>query len=222
MELASVNHSFLLYEFISDYPTYKRMLSRCIADAIPEGLSLILADDASISLDAVGSRRCLPFLESGGVFNGQPANDEGAILEVERMRAAGASFIAIARPAFWWLNYYAGFRQHLCERFPCLAYRPNSGHIICIIFDLRQPRPQSVAAPWRMVPANRITYLRALVPEKQLKQSFASALKLIDSKIGPEGIGDYFEFGVYGGASISIMCSVLEELGHHHVSSTLR
>ena len=66
-------------------------------------------------------RRRLPFLELNGTYGGLPPDDEAAIGELERQRSeAGASFLAVAWPAFWWFNHYAQFTAHLQSNYECV------------------------------------------------------------------------------------------------------
>jgi hypothetical protein len=73
----------------------------------------------------------VPFLERDGVYWGPPAGDLEAIAELERLRQAGADFVAIAWPAFWWLDHYAGLREHLAARYACVARTDR-----VVVFDL--------------------------------------------------------------------------------------
>jgi O-methyltransferase len=44
-----------------------------------------------------------------------------------------------------------------------------------------------------------------LVPERELEATYRDALKLLASEAGPDGVGDYLEFGVYVGTSLLCM-----------------
>ncbi|MBE9077886.1 class I SAM-dependent methyltransferase [Romeria aff. gracilis LEGE 07310] len=54
------------------------------------------------------------------------------------------------------------------------------------------------------------------VNEDELRLQFRNALGYLQQKLGPEGIGDYIEFGVYGGSSLLLMYDELlrAELSH--------
>jgi|GEM_PF-227657 len=81
---------------------------------IPLGKSFILVDEGQWAGDQViAGRFAIPFLEREGRYWGRPADDATAIRELERLREAGASFIAFVWPAFWWLNYYSHFSRYL-------------------------------------------------------------------------------------------------------------
>jgi hypothetical protein len=62
-------------------------------------------------------RRRISFLERDGVYWGSPPDDDTAIRELERLRRAGAAFLVIGWPAFWWLDYYAAFHGYLRSNF---------------------------------------------------------------------------------------------------------
>jgi SAM-dependent methyltransferase len=86
---------------------------------IPARASFVLVDDAQWeSGQPLGGRRAIPFLEREGQYWGPPPDDETAIRELERLRTEGASHIVFAWPAFWWLDYYRGFRQYLEVTYP--------------------------------------------------------------------------------------------------------
>jgi len=77
-------------------------------------------------------RRIFPFTEHAGQYWGPPADDETAIRELDRLRGEGAELMAFARPAFWWLDQYAGLRDHLRAHFPCVLENER-----LVVFDLR-------------------------------------------------------------------------------------
>jgi predicted glycoside hydrolase/deacetylase ChbG (UPF0249 family) len=102
--------------------------------ALPEpSRPFILVDDATWGAPAgVGGRPAIPFLERDGEYWGAPDDDAVAIAELERLRRAGAAFIAFAGSARWWLQHYAAFHDHLRSRYPCLLH---NGRLV--VFDLR-------------------------------------------------------------------------------------
>jgi hypothetical protein len=99
-----------------------------IEQIIPEGSLVILADDGHLGQ---GPRRSLPFLEHDGLYWGPPADDGTAISELERMRAAGASFFVLAWPVFWWIDCYSRFYDYLRSQFRCLRQNDR-----LLVFDL--------------------------------------------------------------------------------------
>jgi glycosyltransferase involved in cell wall biosynthesis len=102
-----------------------------IASVVPPDDSFILIDNNQwMAGDTVAGRRRL-FLQRDGQDWGPPPNDAVAIRELERLRRAGATFLVIAWPAFWWLEYYTGWAQHL-SGFACVL---KTGCVV--VFDLR-------------------------------------------------------------------------------------
>jgi len=100
---------------------------------IPDGDTFVLVDQDNWATGGrVAGRRAFPFPELNGEFGGPPADDTVATEELERRRRAGAAFIVFAWQAFWWLDYYTGFKNYLETRFPCLMRNER-----LIIFDLR-------------------------------------------------------------------------------------
>ena len=103
-----------------------------IAAVIPPGANFILADqDEWAYADLAAGRRATPFLERDGQYWGAPADDVTAVRELERLRQAGAAFMVVGQPAFWWLDYYAGLHRHLRSNFPCVMENER-----IVVFDL--------------------------------------------------------------------------------------
>lgn len=99
---------------------------------IPPTERFILVDEEQIRSE-LPHTRALPFLEKNGEYWGPPADDETAVRELERLRQAGAAWIAFTWPAFWWLEHYKIFHRHLRSNFAC-ALENNE----LVVFRLRQ------------------------------------------------------------------------------------
>jgi hypothetical protein len=114
--------------------------ARDIAAVVPASAAFLLADqnEWGTSRDFSGRTR-VHFLEHNGEYWGAPADDASAIRELDRMRSdAGADFLVLARPAFWWLDHYAGFAAYLRSHF----HSPLANDRV-IVFDLRaKEKPQ--------------------------------------------------------------------------------
>jgi hypothetical protein len=103
-----------------------------IAAVVPPGASYILVnDDEWGDPQPVEGRHAIPFLEREGVYWGPPADDAGAIDELERLRREGARFIIFWWTCFWWLDNYARFSGYLHSRFPCALHNDR-----VIAFDI--------------------------------------------------------------------------------------
>jgi glycosyltransferase involved in cell wall biosynthesis len=105
-----------------------------IEGAVPAGAELILVDEDTWDPREVSitGRRVIPFLEKDGSYWGPPPDDITAVQELERLRRAGASFIAFAWPAFWWLEYYRALQRHLETTFRQVLRNER-----LIVYDLR-------------------------------------------------------------------------------------
>lgn len=116
-----------LKEWIDQLSTARDTLLK----VVPAGAPVIFVDDNLFGIEIMPERRVLPFLENAGEPWGYPADDVDAVRELERMRTEGARFIAFVSPAFWWLEHYVGFHEHLRTRFPCVLENE-----LLVIFDL--------------------------------------------------------------------------------------
>jgi hypothetical protein len=81
-------------------------------DQLP-GQAIVIVVDDEIGVRSLCRRPTLSFLELDGRYLGNPANDHEAIARLARLQALGASHIAFAGPARWWLDYYTGFHRHV-------------------------------------------------------------------------------------------------------------
>jgi hypothetical protein len=112
-----------------------RRAAQELMEATALGATVILADDPNQwgAVQFVSDRRILPFLESEGQFYGLPADDGNAIQEMERLKQAGANYMAFGSPAFWWLDYYKEFHSYLRSRYQCLLENER-----LVVFGLRK------------------------------------------------------------------------------------
>jgi hypothetical protein len=114
--------------------------TRDTADVIPPGETFLLVDQGNFGAAFSVGRHSLPFPEREGTYDGLPANDESAIQELERLRRIGAGFMVFTWPAFWWLDFYSGFDQHLRRNFRCVLRDER-----LVIFDLRRAGAEAMA-----------------------------------------------------------------------------
>lgn len=116
---------------------------RQLQAVVPIGSTIILIDnqyfdELIIGKDLAPHRTVVPFLEKDEAYWGVPADSETAIDELARMRNRGMQFFIIAWPAFWWVDCYPAFMDHLRIRFLCALESD-----ILMIFDLRnKPTPE--------------------------------------------------------------------------------
>ena len=110
-----------------------RRAAREIAAIVPAGESFILVDDDRLGDLPVRDRRAIPFLERGGMYWGAPADDASAVSELERLREARPHSLVFAWPAFWWLDEYGGFAEHVSR-----SYARVFANERLVVFDLRR------------------------------------------------------------------------------------
>jgi SAM-dependent methyltransferase len=84
-----------------------------LATVTGPGDSIILADEDRFGSIYLPGHRVLPFVERNGAYFGPPGDDAEAISEIERLKGQGASYFAVAWPAFWWLKHYKQFAAYL-------------------------------------------------------------------------------------------------------------
>jgi hypothetical protein len=53
------------------------------------------------------------FLESAGIFIGDPQDSAEAIVDLEKLRHHGATHLVFTWATRWWLDYYHELAQHL-------------------------------------------------------------------------------------------------------------
>jgi hypothetical protein len=106
-----------------------------VSQIIPSGTSVLVVskgDEKLIELDGVQAFH-FPQNDQGEYAGFYPADCAAAIEHMENLRAGGAEFLVFPQTAFWWLEHYAGFRQHLDDNYQVAARKEDT----CIIFDLR-------------------------------------------------------------------------------------
>jgi hypothetical protein len=103
-----------------------------IESLIPAKDVFILVDEASFNVDIFARWKIIPFIEHNGQYWGPPQDDVTAISELERLRTAGANFIVLGWPTFWWFDHYREFYRYLNSRFQRVLQNER-----LTLFDLR-------------------------------------------------------------------------------------
>jgi hypothetical protein len=80
---------------------------------VPSGGRFALADEEQCRMVLDTDRAALPFPERNGEYAGPPVDDASAIREIERLRENAVTHLAIAWPAYWWLDHLSSFNEHL-------------------------------------------------------------------------------------------------------------
>jgi hypothetical protein len=110
-----------------------RLATQELEAAIPPSCTFILVDERGSPTLRTRDPRVPVLLDGSEQYSGPARDDEAAIQEVEQLREAGARFLVVAWPAFWWLDCYAGMHRHLRSRFPSLLENER-----LVVFDLRR------------------------------------------------------------------------------------
>ena len=111
-----------------------RRLHRVIDDidgVVPLGAPLLLVDDEALGSGSIRGREVRPFPGRGGIRWGLPADDSGAIAELERERREGHRYMAVLWTSFWWKDHYPAF-----WRFMAGASRVLVDNDVVIVLDL--------------------------------------------------------------------------------------
>lgn len=85
-----------------------------IEEHVPVGGTVILIDEDQWRPEIPG-RRVIPFTERDGQYWGPPGSDRAAVDELERLRHAGATHVALAWHCAWWSESYPGLISRLAE-----------------------------------------------------------------------------------------------------------
>jgi hypothetical protein len=124
---------------------YWRMVRQTIVavrNAVPPDAKVAVVSKGDAALLAVPGRLALHFpqLESGVYAGHYPADSAEAIAHLEQLRTRGADHFVLPRAAFWWLDYYTAFAQHLN------GYEVVSRNTDCLIYSLTERRSSTEPA----------------------------------------------------------------------------
>lgn len=122
----------------SRYEQYRRLV-----DQIRAVVCAVVPRDASVAVVSKGDQALLELdgregwhfpRRADGVYAGHyPRNGTAAIDQLEELRQSGADFLVFPGTAFWWLEHYGDFRDHLEAR-----YRRVWADERCIVYGLNE------------------------------------------------------------------------------------
>ena len=78
----------------------------------PEAL-IVAADNGDPTIFYYAARKGWHFLEKDGIYDGDPRDSGQGIVDLEGLRARGASYLVFTSNTVWWLDYYEQLRQHV-------------------------------------------------------------------------------------------------------------
>ena len=98
---------------------------RVIEEHVPRGTPVVLLDQDSWETGGeIDGRPCIPCPQWNGRYAGLPADPDHAVASLEAVAGAGPVAVAVAWPAFWWLEEYR-LGAYLAERYRPLAQAPD-------------------------------------------------------------------------------------------------
>ena len=109
----------------------------------PRHALVIVADGGDPTCLYYSKRKGWHFLDNFGIA---PADSQQAIIELEKLRKRGASYLVFTRYTGWWLDYYKDFQKYLDSRYPRVRQTEDY-----VIFDL-MGSPKDDGQPHRPEP----------------------------------------------------------------------
>jgi GT2 family glycosyltransferase len=114
---------------------YRRLVERLhdeVTELVPAGASVLVVSRGDRTL--LGLEDCegqhFPQAPGGEYLGHHPRDSEDAVAHLESLRAGGAEYLVLPSTAYWWLDHYAGFAEHLRSRYPTVESET------CMIFRL--------------------------------------------------------------------------------------
>jgi hypothetical protein len=127
----------------SRYLRYRHMLD-CIKGVVetetPRGAVIIAVSKGDNELVRFEGRTGWHFPQTGeGTYAGHyPANSAAAIEHLTALRARGGGFLLFPGTAFWWLDHYREFADHLRTHYRCV-HRDD----YCLLYNLSAPAEEA-------------------------------------------------------------------------------
>ena len=111
VELETIRRDLTRFQYEQLIPRLRTMVEA----ALPPGAVALVVSKGDERLVAFIGRTGWHFLRNEqGLYAGHhPADSAAAIEALERLRADGAGYLVIPQVALWWLDHYAGLREHL-------------------------------------------------------------------------------------------------------------
>ena len=108
---------------------------RCVEGLVPEQAVVFVVSKGDPRLVHLSGRQGehFPQTETGEYSGSYPVDSAAAIEHLESLRPMhGNAFLVFPQTAFWWLEHYAGFREHLDSNYGLPVYRDE----VCLIYRL--------------------------------------------------------------------------------------
>ena len=92
-----------------------------LKEITPAGSLIAAADNGDPSVFYYAERKGWHFLEKDGIYYGDPDGSEPAIVDLEQLRAKGATYLAFTSNTAWWLDLYPELKQYVDENSALVA-----------------------------------------------------------------------------------------------------
>jgi GT2 family glycosyltransferase len=121
-----------------DYQLLKSRIRELVEMFVPrDGRMLVVSKGDDELLDLNGRPAWhFPQAAGGGYSGCNPKDGDAAIAHLEEL-AGSADFLLIPATALWWLDYYAGLKEHLHEHYRLLVSEADT----CLIVELKETHP---------------------------------------------------------------------------------
>jgi hypothetical protein len=131
----------------SAYERLADQVCRVVETVVPPDSRVLVVSKGDANLVRLVDRRGehFPQAENGSYAGYHPQDSSAAIEHLESLRGEEVAYLVFPKTAFWWLDHYAEFRQHLESRYGGPLHRDET----CVIFALR-----AMAFPGRRDPAS--------------------------------------------------------------------
>jgi SAM-dependent methyltransferase len=97
--------------------------ARLVSEAVPAEATVLVVSRGEgelVQLDGDREGWHFPRAGDGSWLGYYPSDDSEAIVQLEELRAEGATYLALPDEALWWLDHYRGFARHLEEHYRLL------------------------------------------------------------------------------------------------------
>jgi hypothetical protein len=124
-------------EYLDDYPRLVGHIQEVAKAVLPRKATVAVVSKGDEELLKLGGERRgwhFPQNEDGVYAGYYPADSVAAISHLEELRSSGADFLLFPETAFWWLERYEDFKQHLDARYRriwgegCIIYQLYESH----------------------------------------------------------------------------------------------
>jgi GT2 family glycosyltransferase len=114
---------------------YRRLVERvraAVSETVPPGAAVLVVSRGDRELVKLADREGQHFPQDvdGRYLGHHPRDSEEAIARLEDLRSDGAGYLVLPSTAYWWLEHYKEFAEHLGRSYPV------SDHGVCTIYRL--------------------------------------------------------------------------------------